>query len=152
VPEPTADNRRLCASVLEAALAVSSRRADAPARVAYADSLFIFSSVSVYWYYTLVVARLHVALGDPAAALHILRRRWVGVGENAAIALLSPGMREEGRLAEMIGDTAGAIRAYRHYLSLRANPEPALVPQRDSVRATLGALLGEPRTDLSSPR
>jgi serine/threonine-protein kinase len=152
VPEPTADNRRLCASVLEAALAVSSRRADAPARLAYADSLFIFSPVSVYWYYTLVVARLNVALGDPAAALHILRRRWVGVDGNVAIALLSPGMREEGRLAEMLGDTAGAIRAYRHYLSLRAEPEPALVPQRDSVRATLGALLGEPRTDLSPPR
>jgi tetratricopeptide (TPR) repeat protein len=152
VPEPTADNRRLCASVLEAALAVSSGRADAPVRLAYADSLFIFSPVSVYWYYTLVVARLHVALGDPAMALHILRRRWVGVGENAAIALLSPGMREEGRLAEMIGDTAGAIRAYRHYLSLRADPEPALVPQRDSVRAALGALLGEPRKDLSPTR
>ena len=61
-------------------------------------------------------------------------------------------MREEGRLAEATGDTAGAMRAYRHYLALRADPEQALVPQRDSVRAALGALLGEPRKDLSPTR
>jgi hypothetical protein len=149
VAGPAAENRGLCASVLEAALAVSSRRADAPARLAYADSIFIFSPVSVYWYYPLVVSRLHLALGDPVRALHILRRRWVGVGDNAAISLLSSGMREEGRLAAATGDTAGAVRAYRHYLALRADPEPALVPQRDSVRAALGALLGEPRKDFS---
>jgi len=46
-------------------------------------------------------------------------------------------------------ELAGAVRAYRHYLALRADPEPALVPQRDSVRAALGALLGEPRKDFS---
>jgi hypothetical protein len=32
---------------------------------------------------------------------------------------LSTFLREEGRLAALTGDTAGAIRAYQHYLALR---------------------------------
>jgi hypothetical protein len=52
-------------------------------------------------------------------------------------------LREEGRLAAAVGDTAGAIRAYDHYLALRATPsdyEPWRL-QRDSVRAELAALI-----------
>ncbi len=49
-------------------------------------------------------------------------------------------LRLEGQLAAASGDTAGAIRAYRDYLALRARPEAALVPQRDSVRSELGVL------------
>ena len=48
--------------------------------------------------------------------------------------------REEGRLAALAGDTAGAIRVYRRYLLLRQDAEPALTPQRDSVRAALALL------------
>jgi hypothetical protein len=40
------------------------------------------------------------------------------------------------------GDTAAAIRAYRHYRALRSDPEPALRAQADSVRAALHALEG----------
>jgi hypothetical protein len=39
-----------------------------------------------------------------------------------------------------VGDTEGAMRAYRHYLALRSDPEPALLGQADSVRAELGRL------------
>jgi len=40
----------------------------------------------------------------------------------------------------MAGDTLGAIRAYHHYLTVQDDPEPGLVPQRDSVRAELARL------------
>jgi hypothetical protein len=49
-------------------------------------------------------------------------------------------LREEGRLAALSGDRAGAARAYRHYLSLRSDAEPSLRPKIDSVRAELSAL------------
>jgi hypothetical protein len=49
-------------------------------------------------------------------------------------------LREEGRLAARLGDRAGAIRAYRHYLALRSDPEPRLRAARDSVRAELERL------------
>lgn len=46
----------------------------------------------------------------------------------------------EGRLAAEVGDTEGAIRAYRHYLALRSDPDPTLQAQPDSVRAALAEL------------
>jgi hypothetical protein len=54
--------------------------------------------------------------------------------------MLSTQLREEGRLAARLGDRAGAIRAYEHYLALRSNPEPALLPARDSIRAEVNRL------------
>jgi hypothetical protein len=35
---------------------------------------------------------------------------------------------------------AGAIRAYRHYLTLRSDPETAMRPKVEEVRAELAAL------------
>ena len=46
----------------------------------------------------------------------------------------------EGRLAARVGDRSGAILAYQRYLILRRDPEPSLIPQRDSVVAELSAL------------
>jgi hypothetical protein len=42
----------------------------------------------------------------------------------------------------MTGDSAGAARAYRHYLALRSDPEPALRSAVDTVRAELARLAG----------
>jgi hypothetical protein len=53
-------------------------------------------------------------------------------------------LREEGRLAALTGDTVGAIAAYRHYLGLRSDPEPAVRPEVEQVRSELAALVGEP--------
>jgi len=50
-------------------------------------------------------------------------------------------LREEGRLAAALGETDRAIEAYRRYLDYYKDAEPALVPQRDSVRAALGRLI-----------
>jgi hypothetical protein len=54
-------------------------------------------------------------------------------------------LREEGRLAALTGDTVGAVRAYRHYLALRTNPEPEVKSEVDSVRAELARLSEEPK-------
>jgi hypothetical protein len=50
--------------------------------------------------------------------------------------------RLEGRLAAKLGRKDEAISAYRMYLWWRVHPEPSKIPQRDSVRAELSALLG----------
>jgi hypothetical protein len=51
---------------------------------------------------------------------------------------------EEGRLAERSGDREAAIRAYQHYLALRRNPEPSVLPEVQRIKATLARLVGEP--------
>ena len=58
---------------------------------------------------------------------------------------LTAKLREEGRLAAIVGDTVGAIEAYRHYLAIRTDPDPALQPEVDGVRQALAALVGEGR-------
>jgi hypothetical protein len=90
-----------------------------------------------------VVARLREVQGDLPRALAAIRRRWIG--NNAAPQQSLPAfLREEGRLAALAGDTAGAIRAYQHYLVLRTDPEPVVQPEVDEVRRALARLIGEP--------
>ncbi len=43
----------------------------------------------------------------------------------------------------LTGDREGAIRAYRHYLELRSDPEQALQPEVERVREQLAKLVGE---------
>lgn len=89
----------------------------------------------------LVAARLYEARGDLRRALEALRRRG-GLND-----LLSTQLREEGRLAALVGDREGAVRAYRHCLALRSAPEPSLREEAERVRAELARLeqgAGEP--------
>jgi tetratricopeptide (TPR) repeat protein len=87
----------------------------------------------------LVAARLHGARGDAEAAVHAARRRsyygdpW----------LLVPMLYEEARFAEQTGDTAGAARAWAHYLHLRGAPEGAVMEEVSHARARLQALMAE---------
>jgi hypothetical protein len=90
----------------------------------------------------LVLARAAEYQGDLPLALRAVRRR--AGGFMMAPIYMSTFLREEGRLSALTGDTAGAIRAYRHYLALRRDPEPALRPEVEQVRAELAALLTEP--------
>src|SRR5215217_2457751 len=53
---------------------------------------------------------------------------------------LSTFLREEGRLAALAGENDAAIEAYRHYLTLRAAPEPPLRSEVEYVRDELGKL------------
>ncbi|MBA2686309.1 MAG: hypothetical protein H0U66_17630, partial [Gemmatimonadaceae bacterium] len=88
-------------------------------------------------YGNLIAARLHEKRGELPAALAALRRRFIGTSTHPHYVTY---LREEGRLAALLGDRKGAIRAYRHYLALRGQAEPALQPQVRQVRAELEAL------------
>jgi hypothetical protein len=128
----------ICIAAVEAQLAAARRRPDAAAALARLDGLLaagsdvqqLFPTVA-----TVIAVRLYEARGDRQHALALARRRtfWWNW-------LLSTPLREEGRLAALVGDTAGAIRAYQHYLALRSDPEPRLRPDIARVRAELGAL------------
>jgi hypothetical protein len=50
---------------------------------------------------------------------------------------LATQLREEGRLAARAGHREQAIQAYRHYLKLRTDPDPALRPQAEQIRQEL---------------
>jgi len=134
------------ALLLEAQLAARERSPEAPALLRQLDTLlanppgphFDFGRPPLYAYGNLLAARLHEQAGDTAAALAAIRRRFVGI---ATFPEYVRYRREEGRLAAALGDTAGAIRAYRHYLALRSAPEPQLRAQADTVRTELATLL-----------
>jgi DNA-binding SARP family transcriptional activator len=91
----------------------------------------------------LVVARLVERQGDHAGALAALRRRpfyWV-----PGPRYLSTFLREEGRLAALAGDLAGARHAYGRYLALRQDPDPALRADAERARAELRRIAGPVR-------
>lgn len=133
----------VCAALLEAERATALRLPGARAAVATADSLARTWTAQVCCDETisdanLVLASLWERQGDLASALRAARRR--GGRHMDAPHYLSSFLREEGRLAASTGDTAGAVRAYRHYLVHRHDPEPALRPEADRIRAQLARL------------
>jgi hypothetical protein len=125
--------------LLEALLAAAEHRPDADAAFGRLDSLLLAGGGRAGWLVEL--ARWREARGDLRGALRATRRS-AGYQEvwNRSYCL-----REEGRLAVLMGDRAGAIKAYSHYLALRYNPEPSIKPEVDRVRAELAQLVGEPR-------
>ncbi len=131
----------LCFALLEATRATALHLPEARARLAQADVAARTYILSASLGANLVVARAAEAQGDLALAMRALRRRGSGVGQFPFY--LSTFLREEGRIAALTGDTAGAVRAYQHYLALRPNPEPAVKPDVDQVRTELGRLLEE---------
>jgi TolB-like protein len=141
-----AEEPRAYALLLEAQMAARERSPAAAGLLGELDSVlanprgeaFDFPRPTLFSYGNLVASRLHEEAGDPAAALAAVRRRLIGVATYPHYVRYR---REEGRLAALLGDTAGAIRAYRHYLSLRSDPEPRLRAEADTVRTELSALL-----------
>lgn len=126
-----------CSLEIDAALAHLQRRGDADRQLAALDSVMRTPTQSIIEG-NLAVARLKEARGDIAGALAVVRRRshfW-----NSTY-FLDASLREEARLATMLGDRAGAIRAYQHYLALRSDPEPSVVPEVRRARRTLDSLL-----------
>ena len=118
----TAARALLCAALLDAMLASADDRGDADLALSRVDSLELavpHLSGGDYVARNLLLARLHEARGDRAGALAAVRRRgysWL------MTRYLSSSFREEGRLAALTGDRAGAIRAYQRYLVLRSDP------------------------------
>jgi tetratricopeptide (TPR) repeat protein len=129
----------LCAALLEATRATALGLPDARTKLAQADAAartYIYLPSLAVMAPNLVVARLAEIQGDLPLALRAVRRRGSGW-------YLSTSLREEGRLAALTGDTVGAVRAYQHYLALRPNPESAVKPEVEQVRAELARLVGE---------
>jgi eukaryotic-like serine/threonine-protein kinase len=131
-----------CAILLEALLAAAERRPDAGVYLVRLDSLMRTGPPYrwIHQSWNLVIARLKEAQGDRQGALAATRRRLYYYAEPL---FLSTYLREEGRLAALTGDRAGAIRAYQHFLALRSDPEAALESQVKQVRAELTRLRGE---------
>ena len=127
-----------CATLLDAVAATSSGRSDAPATVARLDSMLRTGPGGfVQDAGNLILARLKERRGDVRGALAAVRRRETFLTRPL---YLSTFLREEGRLAALAGENDAAIGAYRHYLTLRAAPEPPLRPEVDYVRDELGKL------------
>jgi hypothetical protein len=100
------------------------------------DSIALEGCCDLQPYSTLVLARAYEDAGDATAALRVIRRGiWLFPPRVTATHL-----REEGRLAALLGDVPGAIRAYEHYLALRSDPEQRLRAERDHVRAEVDRL------------
>ena len=137
----TTDFGSLCADLLEASVATIERQPNAGTLAHRLDARL--RQMSPGWNVpdNLVAAHLLEANGDVPAALAAARRRLFDMVPN----FLSTYLREEGRLAALAGDTAGAIAAYRHYLTLQARPEPAVAPRVAEARAALDGLLATRR-------
>ena len=128
-----------CAELLDAWLAVSTRRADAGSRLDRTASL-AFTTVTagdVSAYAPVLLSRLYERLGRHRRALEVLRRRPYMTGWPAYLATT---YAEEGRLAETVSDSATARRAYERYLALRAEPEPEVAASVEEVRRRLESL------------
>jgi TolB-like protein len=94
----------------------------------------------------LQLARLQESRGNLTVALRALRRRAYYI-DPEHLEFFSTALREEGRIAALAGDRAGAVRAYQHYLALRSRPEPSQQPEVEQVRSELAELVGETRGD-----
>jgi len=143
---------RMCLVALEAMVAVARHSSNARRLIERLDSTLATAfpyqgaprifGVLVQSELAVLTQRLWEVEGEPARALRAARRRYYGWGPEST-RYLSSFLKEEGRLAALLGDRAGAIRAYEHYLALRSDPEPHLKPEADHVRAELARLVGE---------
>jgi DNA-binding SARP family transcriptional activator len=86
----------------------------------------------------LVIARCHEAAGDRKGALSMLARRPLDPVYGPRY--LAGSLYDEGRLALLEHDRPRALRAWRHLLVLRDDPDPALRPQVDSLRRAVDSL------------
>jgi serine/threonine-protein kinase len=128
------------AALLEAWAHVERGSSGAARALDLADSMSRGRETNADWG-SILLARLYERTGRPEKALTAVRRRPMALGTFLFEGAIEA-KRLEGRLAAKLGRKDEAINAYRMYLWWRANPAPSKVPQRDSVRAELSALLG----------
>ena len=133
---------RLCAALLDSWVAVGARDADAADRLARLDALLathFATQGNATWEAKLVLARLLESRGDHAGALRALR---TPAYTGAFMPYHATFLRERGHLATLLGDSAAAVAAYREYLAMHSDPEPALRADDEAVRAQLKRLAG----------
>ena len=130
-----------CAELLDGSLVALMRRGDALTRIERLDSLALTSQTAgdAIAYAPILIARLYERIGQPRRALQAIRKRSY---MSSWPRYLATAWREEGRLAQLVGDHAGAREAYENYLAFRSTPEDDIVPQVQQVRRLLAALTG----------
>jgi DNA-binding SARP family transcriptional activator/TolB-like protein len=117
----------------EMLVASRSGRANAAALRARIDSTSLQGCCAAPDFVNVVLVQAYEASGSYADALRVVRRSvWYYPPRSVSWFL-----REQGKLAARAGKRTEAIGAYEQYLALRSNPEPSLIPQRDTVRAEL---------------
>jgi hypothetical protein len=110
-------------------------RADSLVREAAFDT-----SVPLNGYETRTMAEAWEKFGNPRRALSAIRYRQVGYSSGE-----TPwNFADEGRLAEIVGDIAGAKHAYTMWLQLMRDAEPIYDGKKADVRAALAKLEGRP--------
>jgi hypothetical protein len=127
------------ADVVDLLLATDQRRSDAPVLRARVDSAAREGCCGGVRhppvYVNFALARAFEHAGDDTSALRAIRR----MGDEY---FRAANLKHEGDVAYRLKDFSSARRAFEKYLVLRSDPEPALVAQRDSVRALLDRLTG----------
>ncbi|HEU5049298.1 MAG TPA: serine/threonine-protein kinase [Gemmatimonadales bacterium] len=146
-PESAAPGRfePLCADLIAAVIASGTGAADTRLRLARVDSVAATAPATITWILVaanLTAARLWEREGDVTRAVAAVRRRpyIVDLVEPRLLVALSTMLAEEGRLAALAGDRAGAARAWRRYLTLRADAEPRLQPEVRRIEAELARI------------
>jgi len=127
---------RALAVIPEMLIASRARRPEGVVLRALVDSSALDGCCEFAPFGSLLLARAYEESGNVSDGLRVIRR---GVWYYPP-RMVSTHLREEGRLAARVGDRAGAIRAWEHYLALRSNPEPPLIAERDSIRAQVDRL------------
>lgn len=112
---------------------------DLQARVARTDSMIDWlTGGDQLGVSTLIAARCHELTGDRAGALAMLARR--PLDPVSGPRYLAGCLYDEGRLALLEGDRPRALQAWRQFLVLRDDPEPALRSQVAMVRRAVDSL------------
>jgi serine/threonine-protein kinase len=129
------------ALILDAQLAMHAGRPDAAQRLASLDSMLALGPIGdhVRLAGNLVASRLWERAGNVRKAYEAAQR-WAYTNNPIDGSLHAPYLREQARLGAATGDREAAITAYRRYLRLRANAEPALARDLAIVRAELEKL------------
>jgi tetratricopeptide (TPR) repeat protein len=128
----------LCEEWGAAAIALASRSPDVKQRLAAVDDWLLdnYAFPGARDEVTLWLARAWEDVDEPARALATLRRTFDSVEH------LVPRLLLEARLAARLGDRASAVRAYRHFLALFADPEPGWAEGlRRDAQASLARLV-----------
>jgi DNA-binding SARP family transcriptional activator/TolB-like protein len=130
---PLAAGSVACSELLQAWLAVTLMQPDAGRTVARLDSLAFTAAPSgdAVMYAPVLIARLHLRLGDPRAAAAGVRRRANEAGWPRYMATV---WKEEGQYALAVGAIDEAREAFRRYLVLRSKPDPELRAEVERVR------------------
>jgi len=136
-------NQFACATLLEAALAVETGRADAEERVEALDSLMLSGPAisDATTYANIVLARLYQRLGNPRAALAAFRRRSYMSCWPRYLATIR---HDEAQLASTLGDTAIARASLARYTALRRNPDPTFIVNGDTLRRSVATVDASP--------